>query len=460
MAECVVHPAIETLHCAKSHPFKGTCILFFITLTLKVSFRFSIRGGFHILDAQNGVRMAHHNRISVIRKFISENWDHPKNRFEAYAYLFDHLLDDLRRDFLTDVTYYKNGLGKLTPVENDLDVIKSVAMSCGLKKDDVHSHLMRHLSLLPLRWLIDIPAWDMVDRVKTLCMGTKLKPEPGLSSEAFYEHILAWGAGLFARAANPYHQNQVVILRGSQGIGKDFFVKTLLKALGPYFGTWTNSRDEREIIMLMERTLAMNIPEFDNTHQNEIAMLKALITKYQATFRSPYARKAQSVELKTSFISSANVEYLLRDATGNRRYWIFWVEEFSLIDKFDEFDSLQILAQFKWAFEMKFKVSLRHRAAMDAYIESQTPPSLEEQIMDFWNDEITGYFKLRGAMIGGGEWLSAKEAGSILEKVRREFNIGRNHLTILLNNRECRKRRAAGYFFRATPAPLSVVKTE
>lgn len=409
------------------------------------------------MDAQNSVRMAHHNRIAIIRSYINDTWDSPQNRFEAYAYLFDNVLDDLRRDFLTDVAYYKNSIGKLTPVENDLDVIRSIALSCGLKSERVQPHLMRHLNLLKPQWLIDIPLWDQVDRVKTLCMGTKLKAEPGLSSEAFYEHILAWGAGLFARAANPYHQNQVVILRGSQGIGKDFFVKTLLKGLGPYFGTWTNSRDERELIMLMERTLAMNIPEFDNTHQNEIAMLKALITKYQATFRSPYARKAQSVELKTSFISSANVEYLLRDSTGNRRYWIFWVEEFSLIDKFDEFDSLQILAQFKWAYETKFKVRPEHKASMDAYIESQTPPSIEEQIIDFWNDEISGYLRLRQTP---GEWVSAKEAAPVLEKVRREFNIGRNHLTVMLNNRECRKRRAAGYFFRATPSPLSVVKTD
>lgn len=398
----------------------------------------------------------HFNKIAKIKKHIKDEYNGLP--FEAYQYFFRHALDDLRKDFLTGVSYHRNFQGEQIPVENDLDTIKSMAMSCGLNESKIQAHLMRHLGLLPTQWLIDIPAWDGVDRVQVLCFGTQVK---NLSKQCFYEHLLAWGAGIFARGYDNYKQNHVMILRGNQGIGKDFFLKTICKGLGPYFGTWTNSRDEREIIMLMERSLVLNIPEFDNTHQNEIAMLKGLITKYQATFRSPYARKAMSVKLRTSFISSANCEYLLRDSTGNRRYLIFWLEKFDLIDKFDEFDSLQILAQFKYAHEQRYVVSPEQKAASDAYIFSQTPPPIEEQIFEFWNDEVRDYLRLSNSFgERDGGWLPAKHLSHIFEKVRKEFKFGRNHLTLLLQNRECRTKKNGNILYRAAPKFLGVVENE
>lgn len=392
------------------------------------------------------------NKIDKIKEFIQSNWRNKEGRFngnlfyEPFKYLIDNAFDDLRKDFLTGVTYYTNDYGKQVPIENDLHLLKSYAMSCGLSPSKVESHLCRRMNLLKPQWLINIPNWDQVDRLKTLCLSTKIE---NLSSECFYQHIVSWGAGIFARANDPYYQNKVMILRGNQGIGKDFFVKILLKALGPYFGTWTNNSQEKEIVLLMERSLVLNIPEFDNTHKNEIAMLKALITKYQATFRTPYARKAQSIELRTSFMSSANVEYLLRDGTGNRRYLIFVILNFGLIDKFDQFDSMQILAQFKWAFENKFVIDTVHTNAMDAYIESQTPQPIEEQVFEFWNAEFRDLIKLskyRDVVLG--DWLSAHELGGIFSKIKKEFGFGRNHVSIILHNRGCRERRKTGTFYR------------
>ncbi len=385
---------------------------------------------------------AHFHQVEKIKTYIIENWGKNSDQFEAYRYLIDAIMSDIRKDFLTGVTFYRDAHDKLTPIENDIDYLRSLAMSCGLNANKMLAHLMRRIKLLKPMWLIDIPAWDQVDRLRTLCYSTRIE---NLSVECFYQHMLSWGSGIFARAADPYYQNKVMISRGNQGIGKDFFVKTICKALGPYVGTWTNSRHEKDIIEIMERSLVLNVPEFDNTHQNEIAMLKALITKYQATFRTPYARKAASIDLRTSFISSANVEYLLRDSTGNRRYLIFVILGFDLMDKFDEFDSMQILAQFKNAFEVGFKVGLEHKVAMDNYIASQTPPTVETQILDFWNDEFKDYLRLSNQT--NADWLPARQVAPILERVRKEFGLGRNHITLLLSNRGLRKRKTNGLFY-------------
>lgn len=369
-------------------------------------------------------------------------------------HLFSEMLDDLRKDFVSGVAFYRNPHGRLVPVENDIEVFKSYAFSCGLATSHLQGHLSRYISSLEPRWLVDIPAWDGVDRVKTLCHGTAVE---NLSVDCFYQYVLQWGAGIFGRAKDPAHQNQVLILRGPQGVGKDFFIKTLCKALGPYFGTWTNTRDERELILLMERTLVLNIPEFDNTHKNEIAMLKALITKYQATYRSPYARKAETVDLRTSFISSANVEYLLRDSTGNRRYLIFVVNRFDLIGKFGEFDSVQIMAQFKDAFEKGFRVSEQCSEMMKAYIEVQTPQAFEDQVMEAWNAEVKAYCRLANLPVDG--WIPAHLVAHIFDKLKKEYGIGRNHLSVLLQNRHCRSRRASGSFYKSV-STLGVVKSD
>ena len=394
------------------------------------------------------------NRIDKIRKHIWDTWDKPSNSYEAYAYLFGEVLTDVRKDFVSGTVFYKNPFGEQVPVENDLDIFKSFAASCGMSVKNLQAHFYRYLQLLTPRWLVDIPEWDGVDRVRSLCQSCEVE---NVSLECFYQHILAWGAGVFGRAYNPSFQNKVVIFRGPQGIGKDFFIKTLCRSLGPYFGTWTNTRDERELILLMERSLVLNVPEFDNTHKNEIAMLKALITKYQATYRAPYARKAQTVDLRTSFISSANVEYLLRDSTGNRRYAIFVVNKFGLIKEFEGFDSLQVLAQFKNAYERGFTVSDESAETMRAYIESQTPPSYEDQVIEAWNAEVKAYCRLSQARVT--DWIPAHLVTGIFEKLKKEYGIGRNHLTVLLANRGCRHRSRGGTFYKGMET-LSVAKTE
>lgn len=406
--------------------------------------------------ADSEIEVRHRHSLETIKSYLFENWDKPSRYYEAYVYLFSQILDDVRRDFVSGTVFYKDHLGRLRPIENDLSVFRSFAMSSGLQPSKVEPHLYRYISGLTPRWLIDVPEWDKVDRVRTLCLSTVVE---NLSVECFYQYVLEWGAGIFGRANDPAFQNKVLILRGPQGIGKDFFIKTLCKSLGPYFGTWTNTRDERELILLMERSLILNVPEFDNTHKNEIAMLKALITKYQATYRSPYARKAESVDLRTSFISSANVEYLLRDSTGNRRYLIFVVNKFGLMDKFDSFDSLQILAQFKDAFARGFKVSLEHEQAMKSYIESQTPQQFEDQVMDAWNAEVRAWCRLGGALTSPSDWIPAHQLAGVFDKMRKDYGIGRNHLTVLLGNRGCRLRKSSGMHYCAMQT-LSVVASE
>lgn len=398
------------------------------------------------------------NKIDKIKKHIRDTWDHPGNKYEAFAYLIDEMLDDVRKDFLSGSVFYKNAHANQVSALNDKKVLRSAAHTCGLTANKFDDHLAMRLSLLEPKWLIDVPKWNGVDQLRTICFSTEVE---NATQESFYQHVLAWGAGIFARARDSYFQNQAMILRGDQGIGKDFFVKTICKGLGPYLATWTNTKEEREIALMMQRGLVLNIPEFDNTHRNEVSMLKAIITKASSTFRKAYDVDAETVKLHTSFISSANVEYLLRDSTGNRRYLIFVIKKFGMMNKFDDFDSLQILAQFKDAFERGFKVEQKHVDAMNRYIGTQTPQPIEEQVIEFWNDEIKLYraSKSRNGMVEMPDWIAAREVAGILERLRKEFGLGRNHISLILTNRGCKMRRNTGFVYRGETT-LSVVKSD
>lgn len=51
-------------------------------------------------------------------------------------------------------------------------------------------------------------------------------------------------------------------------------------------------------------------------------MLKHLLSTARTTCRLPYDRRVEDRAVRASFIATCNVEDILRDYTGNRRYWV------------------------------------------------------------------------------------------------------------------------------------------
>ena len=414
------------------------------------------------------VRDSEQAKLLDIKRYIMDRWVEPiggespsetmdrmqkslSSRYEAYELFFDKYLESIELDFLTHVAHSKDPLGNYVPVMNRLDEIKGAALYVGLRPTNLQVYLAKYLMSLKPVMRLKVPPWDGVDRIRALCESADIE---NVSKECFYEHVCEWGAGVFARAENNHTQNKILILRGPQGIGKDFFIKTICKGFEHYFGNWTNTRDQREMIMMMHGKLVLNIPEFDSTHNSDMAVLKDIITRYEATYRAPYDREARSIKLRTSFISSSNALYLLRDSTGNRRFVIFDLKSFGLLKQFDTFDGSQIVAQFEYLYKAGFKTSETSLAAMSKYIQEQTPTSIESDITDTWDDEIEAHAAMTQRL---GNEFKAGEVQYIIDKLCRDFGIGRKRIYEILRLTKRKYRNVNGAAYRSMKS-ISIVK--
>lgn len=310
---------------------------------------------------------------------------------ENYYTFFEKQLPNLCTDILTGQMFFKDKekKGAWAVAMNALLWLEAESSESGLKHTMVGRWLTSYgRECLKPRLLVDIPEWDGKDRIKQIASCVHIKKDTGLNQEHFEEFLKQWGARIFERLDDSLVQNPLLLLVGGQGIGKDFLIQSMVGGLGRYYAEGSIGRKAEDDYQTMARSLVINLAEFDRTAQTEVGYLKDLIYKPQATFRQPYARQPESVDFHCSWIASSNETDLLRDASGNRRFVIFEIEKIDHSYPTDE--SLQILAQFK-ALKGK-KVSPEARAAMDIYIKEKTPPTIEEQVLDVFDNLMNSDF--------------------------------------------------------------------
>lgn len=269
--------------------------------------------------------------------------------------------------------------------------LKSYAKAEGLNKSDVTCHLARYMENLTPELLIKIEEWDGVDYIGELCRHVKLKD---CNHEYFENYIKYWGSRIFARLKNPEHQNTFIILKGKQGIGKDRFVKNLIRGFGMYYSKFTvQPNKEIDTIHQIASNLVLHLEEFDQSHKLSMAFLKEIITCEEKTYRLPYDRAAMRRKMYASFISTVNLDDIFRDNTGNRRFSVFEVDKIDWSYKKDA--SAQIVAQFKALFDANYQLSKEAMAHMESKITSMTPEDDIDEILNFWSDRV-GKLVLKG----------------------------------------------------------------
>lgn len=302
---------------------------------------------------------------------------------EDYFRFFDEHLKKAKRDILSGelMTFHE---GAWQPAASRLSVLGSYALDSDfLRKNHLPEYLARYAESKSPELLIDIPQWDGQDRIKTISQCVRMKN----CSQSHLEDLLKeWGARLFQRLKNPTVQNRIIIFKGGQGIGKDTLVNALLGDLGPLMTNLTISRNDSDNLAMLADHLVINISEFDRTSRTDASTLKDWITRNEATFRRPYEKAHRRYQLRASFIATVNVDEILRDHSGNRRFIIFDIEKIDWNYPINE--SLQVLAQFKVLAEQNYQAHTISQEAMKSYIESQTPDDPKEGILECWDNRI------------------------------------------------------------------------
>lgn len=286
--------------------------------------------------AESPIKVATKIMLRVIEEQEPED-----EEYSLYRQFFDEHFKDAKKDAISKDVVSKSDDGVWQPVLFRFEALKSYAKGKGLKPANVLMHFDRFEMKKKPELLINIPKWDGIDRIIQLKEFIKIKNHP---FEIFEESLKEWGANLFRRLYHDIYQNRCIILKGGQGLGKDHLLKNLLKDFGPYYSKFSCHRNENDCWSQVTGKLILHIEEFDQTGRMGVSFLKDLITRDWATYRDPYAKRSLTRKCVGSFISTVNIDSMLRDETGNRRFAVFEID--SIDWKYPKDWSGQIIAQF------------------------------------------------------------------------------------------------------------------
>lgn len=256
-----------------------------------------------------------------------------------------------------------------------------------------------YAEMLTPELLVDIPAWDGRDRISELADVCNVVNIP---KKYFSEFLKEWGANMFLRAYdNRKHQNQCIILKGGQGIGKDTWIDALVGGLGMYAENYTPTNDEVRKAQLLSSLLVVKVPEFERLNKTDPDVLKNDITSDGTQTTRKFGRVVERFQYRCSWIASANTFDFFRDHTGNRRFWVFVFdgtakEAIRWGYPRSEQDKLQVLAQFKQLAAEGYKASTNAKQRMKEFIDQKTPKDPVELLLFDFDSSVTEMMEKTG----------------------------------------------------------------
>lgn len=168
----------------------------------------------------------------------------------------------------------------------------------------------------PLRAWLEGLRWDRVGRLAQW-LATHLGVERGEYAAAVGER---WMISAVARVLRPgCKADHVLVLEGPQGKGKSTALRTLV---GPeWFTDEIADLGGKDAAMQVRGVWVIELAELDHLSRQEVARIKAFLTRTTDRFRPPYGRRVVEAPRECVFAGTVNEAEYLRDETGNRRFW-------------------------------------------------------------------------------------------------------------------------------------------
>lgn len=344
----------------------------------------------------------------------------------------------LRKEFVTEKMFFDyNGVWR--PALNYEHLLRAKARERGLKPAEVLEQLaLFQYESKQKEFLINTPEWDGFDRIGEVLKFMKLK---NFDHFDFSEIFKDWCVKMIARAHDSTVQNRCLIFKGAQGKGKDTFIRSIFGHFDRYLGKYTNSNfQEKDQWELVATKMMVHVEEFEQTNKMSIAFFKNLISADRADFRPPYARDSDSFRCIASFISSSNIDDMLRDTTGNRRFVVFDVE--SIEWAYPKDWSPQIVAQCFALWRDKWKPAVDIVKLTTESLKGFEPVDTESEMLEDWDTIVT---KPRLGKRAGT--LKLEDVASEIDEICKRFGVTKQQVFRALRKRGASKNTKHGTFY-------------
>jgi len=311
---------------------------------------------------------------------------------EDYVELFECYLGSLPRDIFTKTCMMKNH-GAWVPAEDWLDLVRTPAHEFTVNEIKIFhqtmikSYFHEYEFEKTARLIPEIPKWDERDRIFEMALCLRLDDTQAGFDEMIVDSFLRyWLIGVFKKIEDPRFQNPVLIFKGNQGIGKEYFINTLTDGFEQWSKNISLTNNDRDNLLQLSHCAVLKIPEFDQTARFNLAMLKDMIFRDSSYIREAYAAKFRDIRCYASFVGSCNPDDFYRDPTGNRRFAVLNLQSIDYSYATGIEHSKQVLAQAKQLFEQKWEISKAALKLMSEFLDTKRPDSPGEVAAETWEN--------------------------------------------------------------------------
>jgi predicted P-loop ATPase len=245
------------------------------------------------------------------------------------------------------------------------------------------SDIARRNSFHPVREYLDRLEWDGVPRIDSwLARYCGAQAEEPYLSAISRKSLVA----MIARVMNPGAKfDCVLILEGSQGIGKSTLIRFL--AGDEWFTDAHIDIKNKDAVLSIGGVWAVELGELSSLRKADVDQLKEFMSRTVDRIRVPYGERPIKIPRQCVFFGTTNSDEYLRDMTGNRRFWPVSVGDC----KFDEIkrDRDQLFAEARWFYDLGEPLYLADKEALKGAKAEQekreTYDALQERLADFFD---------------------------------------------------------------------------
>lgn len=157
--------------------------------------------------------------------------------------------------------------------------------------------------------------WDGIKRVDTL-LPDYLGAEDSEYTHAVMRKSLCAAVARAVTGGVKYDTMPIFI--GPQGIGKSSFLAALG---GKWFSDSLASFSGKDAAEMIQGTWINEIGELTAMTKSEQEVVKQFLSKCDDIYRVPYGKRTDKFPRRCVFFGTSNKQEILRDITGNRRFW-------------------------------------------------------------------------------------------------------------------------------------------